>query len=98
MILIFYTYTRVIKVLWKIDHSIAWDENGSNLQKNFRNNNKNQKNRTMACGSSKAKTKILHQLNARRKAARMLISVAVIFAICYLPIHILNIIRFEKHF
>jgi len=44
----------------------------------------------MACGTSKAKTKIMQQFNVRRKAAKMLISVAVIFALCYLAIYLLN--------
>lgn len=48
---------------------------------------------TMASGSSAAMSKMKNQLIARRKAAKMLISVAVLFAICYLPIHILNITR-----
>lgn len=88
MILIFYTYTRVVKVLWKLDNSITWDETSTKTNKNGSNSNQ-----TLACGSSKAKTKIILQLNSRRKAAKMLISVAVIFAICYLPNHLLNIIR-----
>ncbi len=172
--LIFYTYTRVIKVLWRIDKSIAWDEtepakegnlnrvSSYNLKKktsnaglstsssitrvnlittsnlnasscvshnvngeisssttnklavmspsanasttytfsNSNNNgNKNAKgqhaNYTMASGSSMAKTKMKNQLIARRKAAKMLISVAVLFAICYLPIHLLNFMRYN---
>lgn len=106
MALIFYTYTRVVKVLWKIDKSIAWD-NSTESNKTFLNkSNENSKNVgnissgnnkqvtfTTASGSSIAKSKMKNQLNARRKAAKMLISVAAMFAICYLPIHVLNIIR-----
>ncbi len=33
------------------------------------------------------------QLVARRKAAKMLIAVVIMFAICYLPVHLLNILR-----
>ncbi|XP_070556250.1 orexin receptor type 2-like isoform X1 [Ptychodera flava] len=33
------------------------------------------------------------QLQARRRAAKMLIIVAVIFAFCYLPLHVLNVLR-----
>lgn len=33
------------------------------------------------------------QLQTRRKAAKMLITVVVVFGICNLPVHILNIIR-----
>ncbi|XP_077864375.1 orexin receptor type 2-like [Saccoglossus kowalevskii] len=34
-----------------------------------------------------------NQILSRRKVAKMLIIVAVIFAVCYLPLHLLNIIR-----
>ena len=36
------------------------------------------------------------QLLARRKAAKMLIAVVVMFGICYLPVHLLNILRWVK--
>lgn len=35
----------------------------------------------------------MSQLRARRKAAKMLVVVVVMFAICYLPVHCLNILR-----
>jgi hypocretin (orexin) receptor 2 len=33
------------------------------------------------------------QLASRRKAAKMLIAIVVVFAICYLPVHLLNVFR-----
>jgi hypothetical protein len=171
MTLIFITYTRVVKVLWRIDENIDWDEradtndtkqrqllqtqtssniqNSNSISDNINNNNqtshdgnreekksstftfprrffskkfkysaesdtasdmsgfnnnklgsslKNNKKSskgtaTKASGNSAAKSKLKNQLHARRKAAKMLISVAVMFAIFYLPIHILNILR-----
>jgi hypocretin (orexin) receptor 2 len=33
------------------------------------------------------------QLAARRKAAKMLVAVVVMFAVCYLPVHLLSILR-----
>ena len=44
-------------------------------------------------------TKMQHQgsheaaLNTRRKVAKMMIAVVLVFAICYLPVHTLNIVR-----
>ncbi|XP_002733613.1 orexin/Hypocretin receptor type 1-like [Saccoglossus kowalevskii] len=35
----------------------------------------------------------MSQLKSRRKVANMLIIVAILFALCYLPLHLLNIIR-----
>ncbi|XP_021353887.1 orexin receptor type 2-like [Mizuhopecten yessoensis] len=38
------------------------------------------------------------QLHSRRRAAKMLMTIVVIFAVCYLPVHILNLIRFTDSF
>ena len=106
MVLISYTYTRIIKVLWKIDKSIAWDNNSADTKSKLLENNGNNRKAseevinkskqvtyTTASGSSVAKNKMMNQLTARRKAAKMLISVAAMFAVCYFPIHVLNIVR-----
>ncbi|UYV68826.1 hypothetical protein LAZ67_6001081 [Cordylochernes scorpioides] len=34
------------------------------------------------------------QIRARRKAAKMLIAVVVLFALCYMPVHLINALRF----
>ena len=34
-----------------------------------------------------------NQLQSRRKAAKMLIAVVVMFGLCYFPVHLLNILR-----
>ena len=34
------------------------------------------------------------QLRSRRKAAKMLVAVVVMFAFCYLPVHIYTILRY----
>ena len=107
MSLIFYTYARVLKVLWRLDKSIAWNENDEKKCEtkrpnyratfstyNFRNkNNVDDISITVASGSSSARSKMKNQLIARRKAAKMLIIVAAMFGICYLPIHLLSILR-----
>ena len=38
------------------------------------------------------------QTEGRRKAARMLVAVVILFAICFLPLHSLNIIRYKVFF
>jgi hypothetical protein len=106
MSLIFFTYSRIFKVLWRIDKSIAWDESDnkksphqihnqsiSNEYSTVKKKKETSSSCTIASGSNAAKTKIKNQLTARRKAAKMLISVAILFAVCYLPIHILNLLR-----
>ena len=42
-------------------------------------------------------TKVDPQLESRRKAAKMLITIVIIFAISYFPVHLLNILRYVYH-
>ena len=34
------------------------------------------------------------QLRSRRKAAKMLVVVVIVFAVCYFPVHLVNILRY----
>lgn len=43
-----------------------------------------------------ANSSTMGQLRARRKAAKMLVAVVVMFASCYFPVHVLNILRYSK--
>ena len=43
---------------------------------------------------SESRSGVESQLIARRKAAKMLIAVVVMFGICYLPVHLLNLLRY----
>lgn len=40
-----------------------------------------------------ANSSTMGQLRARRKAAKMLVAVVVMFASCFFPVHVLNILR-----
>lgn len=40
-----------------------------------------------------ANSSAIGQLKARRKAAKMLVAVVIMFACCYFPIYLLNILR-----
>ncbi|XP_070556255.1 orexin receptor type 2-like [Ptychodera flava] len=51
------------------------------------------KNQQHDANGSGANRTTVSQLKSRRKVAKMLIIVVVLFAICYLPLHILNILR-----
>ena len=115
MLLIAYTSVKVIKVLWKVDQNIGFDEIKSekinfNIKKdslqllpvktfanrkislNFSSNNVSFPS-SMTPSNLLVNSKIKTQLNHRRKAAKMLICVAIMFAICNLPIHFFNVIR-----
>ncbi|XP_077990878.1 orexin receptor type 2-like [Glandiceps talaboti] len=47
----------------------------------------------VALNESSASKAAISQLKSRRKVAKMLIVVVIIFAVCYLPLHLLNILR-----
>ena len=50
---------------------------------------------TMSNGKA-PKTQLENQQLARRKVAKMLIAVVVMFALCFLPVHLINIIRYSR--
>lgn len=80
MSVIFYTCARMVKVLWNPDsHSHS------------HNNNPNDTSTSLF--AAQLNKNMAKKLLERRKVAKMLISVAIMFAICYLPIHLLNIAR-----
>ena len=120
IILIAYTYSQVVAVLWTVDKNIALDENESallsktskaqqNKQAKLNRDGSNRSNRPRSYSNQSCqlqipaaalnttnmavRSKLKNQLIARRKAAKMLICVACMFAACNLPIHLLNIIR-----
>ena len=80
MSMIFYTCARMVKVLWKPDSSHS-------------QSNANDQSTTLFAGQ--INKNMAKKLLERRKVAKMLISVAIMFAICYLPIHLLNIARYK---
>jgi presenilin-like A22 family membrane protease len=45
--------------------------------------------------SSTKSSNLIVQEN-RQKAAKMLISVVIIFAICYIPVHVFNLFRYKN--
>ena len=121
IIMIIYTYSQVVAVLWTVDKNIALDEHESallnnnkmakaqNKQAKLNRDGSNRSNRPRSYSNQSTnlqipvtgvnstnmavRSKLKNQLIARRKAAKMLICVAFMFAACNLPIHILNILR-----
>nr|XP_023024772.1 orexin receptor type 2-like [Leptinotarsa decemlineata] len=75
-------YIQIIRVLWKSGNAPhhAMDQTGKRL---------GQMN-TFAMNMN-ASTE--GQLRSRRKAAKMLVAVVVMFAICFLPVHLLSVLR-----
>ncbi|XP_037049143.1 orexin receptor type 1-like isoform X1 [Bradysia coprophila] len=77
-------YYQIVRVLWKSDTIPGHRES---------------RNQTYTCGYLRpsgpaANSSTMGQLRARRKAAKMLVAVVVMFASCYFPVHVLNILRY----
>ena len=81
-----YTYTGIIRVLWgslpseRIMHS-------SQMSCSFGDDSHN----NSLINPSKSSNLIVQE--NRQKAAKMLISVVIIFTICYIPVHVFNLFR-----
>ncbi|XP_065073538.1 orexin/Hypocretin receptor type 1-like isoform X2 [Ochlerotatus camptorhynchus] len=78
-------YFQIVRVLWRSDTIPGHRES-----------------RTQPCGIHSTRTTLncvgntstMGQLRARRKAAKMLVAVVVMFASCYFPVHMLNVARY----
>ncbi|RUS78670.1 hypothetical protein EGW08_013558, partial [Elysia chlorotica] len=75
------TYTHVANVLWRheIPGVVVYTKSHSQSRKYMLDSNRNSQD---------------DQIISRRKAARMLIAIVIMFGICYLPVHVMNILRY----
>lgn len=102
-------YFQIVRVLWKSDtipgHTESRNQQhmcGCKFQLLFCSLNvcieiiklclKNYSDLRNSNGPS-ANSSTMGQLRARRKAAKMLVAVVLMFAGCYFPVHLLNILR-----
>ncbi|CAF3708967.1 unnamed protein product [Rotaria sordida] len=87
-----YAYTGIARVLWgslpseRIFHDEKHRINASQLIFSDECHNNNFRNSTKSAN-------LIVQEN-RQKAAKMLISIVIIFAICYIPVHVFNLFRY----
>ncbi|XP_018333643.1 orexin receptor type 2-like [Agrilus planipennis] len=79
LVLMVATYFQIIKVLWT-------PKRGSHSTDITTRNSPTFAMRINALGSSR-------QICSRRKASRMLVAVVIMFAICFLPVHLLCVLR-----
>ncbi|XP_058065774.1 uncharacterized protein LOC131215402 [Anopheles bellator] len=78
-------YFQIVRVLWRSDTIPGHRES-----------------RNQPCGMHSTRTTLncvgntstMGQLRARRKAAKMLVAVVIMFAGCYFPVHMLNVARY----
>ncbi|CAF1152387.1 unnamed protein product [Adineta steineri] len=90
--LMVYTYTGVARVLWgslpseRVNHNDNFTRNSNVLTYS-------DDSHTSSAVSSTKSSNLIVQEN-RQKAAKMLISVVIIFAICFIPVHVFNLFRY----
>ncbi|KAK7088984.1 orexin receptor type 2-like [Littorina saxatilis] len=84
IVLMTLTYTHIALVLWM--QEIPGDSiQGHRPMMNGARNN----------GGTRGGSRLPEdQLASRRKAAKMLIAIVIVFAICYLPVHLMNVLRY----
>ncbi|XP_060833731.1 orexin receptor type 2-like [Rhopalosiphum padi] len=86
LLLMSIAYYQIVRVLWKSDNIPGHTE----TVQMFNANAYNGFNRTATMGC----TSTMAQIKARRKAAKMLVAVVVMFALCFFLVHLMNLLRF----
>uniref|UniRef100_A0A1B6C133 G-protein coupled receptors family 1 profile domain-containing protein n=1 Tax=Clastoptera arizonana TaxID=38151 RepID=A0A1B6C133_9HEMI len=85
-------YWQIVRVLWKSDNIPGHAETMKMQTAALACNNVLSKRR-----ATMANTNTHSQLQSRRKAAKMLVAVVIMFAMCFFPVHLLSIIRYTIH-
>ncbi|XP_049764349.1 orexin receptor type 2-like [Schistocerca cancellata] len=91
-------YFQIVRVLWRSDNIPGHDDHNGDVisskeaghHATFAPSGSVGSRRVPMAGNSTTEA----QLRSRRKAAKMLVAVVAMFAICYLPVHLLNILRY----
>nr|CAD7405751.1 unnamed protein product [Timema cristinae] len=84
-------YCQIVRVLWRSDNIPGHTETRNHHSTSC--NNALGSGRRNTINTTNANTTTEGQLRSRRKAAKMLVAVVVMFAVCYFPVHLLNILR-----
>ncbi|XP_026750692.3 orexin/Hypocretin receptor type 1-like [Galleria mellonella] len=93
LLLMMIAYCQIVRVLWRSDNIPGHTESHKLCatptagQNNWLAANR----RTTPSIHANASTE--GQLRSRRKAAKMLVAVVVMFAVCYFPVHLLSVLR-----
>ncbi|XP_049790097.1 orexin receptor type 2-like, partial [Schistocerca nitens] len=82
-------YYQIVRVLWR-SNTIPGQAQETSSRRTLPSSASCSSRRSTV--SSNAATEV--QLRSRRKAAKMLVAVVLMFALCYLPVHLLNILRY----
>ncbi|CAH2057392.1 unnamed protein product, partial [Iphiclides podalirius] len=92
LLLMMIAYCQIVRVLWRSDNIPGHTESHTLCSTPSRPNN--------WLAASRRTTTSIHanastegQLRSRRKAAKMLVAVVIMFAVCYFPVHLLSVLR-----
>ncbi|XP_041969826.1 orexin receptor type 1-like [Aricia agestis] len=90
LFLMMIAYCQIVRVLWRSDN-IPGHTESHKLCQTGQTNWLAANRRTTPSIHANASTE--GQLRSRRKAAKMLVAVVVMFAVCYFPVHLLSVLR-----
>ncbi|CAG9570620.1 unnamed protein product [Danaus chrysippus] len=90
LMLMMVAYCQIVRVLWRSDN-IPGHRELHQLCPNGQTNGFAARRRRTASIHANASTE--GQLRSRRKAAKMLVAVVIMFAVCFFPVHLLCVLR-----
>ncbi|CAK1543389.1 unnamed protein product [Leptosia nina] len=90
LFLMMIAYCQIVRVLWRSDN-IPGHTESHKLCPGSQNNWLAANRRTTPSIHTNASTE--GQLRSRRKAAKMLVAVVIMFAVCYFPVHLISVLR-----
>ncbi|XP_021918319.1 orexin receptor type 1-like isoform X2 [Zootermopsis nevadensis] len=88
-------YCQIVRVLWRSDNIPGHTETMNYYGTGACNNSLSAIRRNTM--NTNANNTTEGQLRSRRKAAKMLVAVVIMFAVCYFPVHLLSIIRYAMN-
>ncbi|XKL60346.1 hypothetical protein PGB90_001362 [Kerria lacca] len=83
-------YCQIVRVLWTSDNIPGHTETLKMMNNSALYHNDTTRRMALASATNTTES----QLRSRRKAAKMLVAVVIMFALCYFPVHLLNILRY----
>ncbi|CAH2097873.1 unnamed protein product [Euphydryas editha] len=91
LLLMMIAYCQIVRVLWRSDNIPGHTESHKLCPAGGQSNWLAANRRTTPSIHANASTE--GQLRSRRKAAKMLVAVVIMFAVCYFPVHLLSVLR-----
>ncbi|KAG8190103.1 hypothetical protein JTE90_006041 [Oedothorax gibbosus] len=88
-------YIQIVKVLWNRNIPGSTELNSRQIRTAVVKSSGNGAAISLTSGTgSSSSSGIESQIRSRRKAAKMILSVVVLFGLCYMPVHLINTLRY----